>query len=259
MIIGISGQAGVGKDTTADVAVEKHSFAKVSLADPLKRIARDVFDFTDLQLWGPSEERNKPDLRYPREHAFPYNTMSMVGVSDEDRRKAMFCACCGWDAGASNRDASKAPQCYLTPRYALQLLGTEWGRKCYGNVWVDYALRTAKKILTERYSYSQQHGLIIVKGSSVGPTTMLSTHSGVVVPDCRFRNEIDAIHAAGGRVIRIKRDLAGLKGAAAQHASEKEQQSIPDSDFDYIIDNNGTLAELPQKVHLALEMLQPKA
>jgi hypothetical protein len=247
MIIGISGQAGAGKDTIADI-MKEHTFAKVSLADPLKRIARDVFDFTDEQLWGPSEMRNKPDKRYPREHSYPSPAAALLSGK-------MTCACCGFTYDNRTTPYAGEPQCYLTPRYALQLLGTEWGRKCYGNVWVDYALRTADNLLTQGYSYSQQRGLILVKGRSVGITTMASTHNGVVIPDCRFRNEIDAVHAAGGKLIRVKRDAAGLQGAAAQHASEKEQQSIPDSDFDYIIDNNESLEKLPQKVHLALEML----
>ena len=34
----------------------------------MKRIARDVFGFSDEQLYGPSEMRNAPDERYPREH-----------------------------------------------------------------------------------------------------------------------------------------------------------------------------------------------
>jgi hypothetical protein len=37
MIIGITGRAGAGKDTVADILVERHSFVRVALADEIKR------------------------------------------------------------------------------------------------------------------------------------------------------------------------------------------------------------------------------
>jgi hypothetical protein len=78
---------------------------------------------------------------------------------------------------------------------------------------------------------------------------------GVVIPDVRFMNEIAAIQAAGGVVIRIVRPGSGLDGAAGQHESETEQTLIPDSQFDCVIDNSGTLAELRDNVLKALSML----
>jgi len=47
MIIGVAGNAGSGKDTVADHLVKHHGFVKVALADPLKRICREVFDFSE--------------------------------------------------------------------------------------------------------------------------------------------------------------------------------------------------------------------
>jgi hypothetical protein len=125
---------------------------------------------------------------------------------------------------------------YLTPRYALQKLGTEWGRDCYGNVWVDYALRVAKTLLEDpnfNYLYSQKLG---VHDRQPHVRSQGRPYSGVVISDVRFRNEIDAIHACGGIVIRMMRG-SGLEGAAAHHVSETEQQSIDDSELDHIIDN----------------------
>ncbi len=66
MIISITGNMGVGKDTMADYMVEKYGFIKISMADPFKRIAKEIYEFSDDQLWGPSESRNRPDERYPR-------------------------------------------------------------------------------------------------------------------------------------------------------------------------------------------------
>lgn len=66
MIISLTGNMGVGKDTMADYMVSKYGFVKMSMADPFKRIAKDVYDFSDEQLWGPSAARNMDDKRYPR-------------------------------------------------------------------------------------------------------------------------------------------------------------------------------------------------
>jgi hypothetical protein len=99
----------------------------------------------------------------------------------------------------------------------------------------------------------------------------------VVITDCRFPNEILAIKAAGGIVVRIQRgDEPEWYGAAVAynrgpnnnshwslskkkldelgvHASE---YSWIGTDFDQIIDNNGTLDHLYQQVmHLAQDPL----
>ncbi len=204
-LFGICGLAGSGKDTVADFLAKEHGFAKVSFADPLKRICKDVFEFTDEQLWGPSQCRNAPDSRYPRN---PYGS-SVVAE-------------------------------YLTPRYALQTLGTEFGRDCYATIWVEYALRVVERLLSDPYAtYDARTG---VTRSSAGFTR------GVAVPDVRFRNEVDAIVQAGGKVVRIVRPGAGLGGAAGLHPSEREQVQIPDSAFHAVIQNDGTLEDLYEKV-----------
>ena len=46
--------------------VEEFNFVEVSFADPIKRLCRDLFGFTDKQLWGSSKYRDEPDIRYPQ-------------------------------------------------------------------------------------------------------------------------------------------------------------------------------------------------
>lgn len=153
MIIGLSGLAGVGKDTIADFLVRHHAFEKVSLAEPFKVFCKEVLGFSDDQLFGPSKFRDAVDPRYGK-----------------------------------------------TPREALQKLGTDWGRAFYENIWVDRAIQIAQARL--RFCRSD----------------------GCVIPDVRFKNELDAIKAAGGQVWRIVRTDArcGLAGEAAAHISETE-------------------------------------
>lgn len=63
MILGVMGQARSGKDTFADFMVEKYGFIRIALADPIKRIAMDIYQMTEEQLWG--EDKELPDMRYP--------------------------------------------------------------------------------------------------------------------------------------------------------------------------------------------------
>jgi len=51
MLIGICGKAGAGKDTIADYLVQKHLFKKIALADPIKRMVKDVFVLDDNTVY----------------------------------------------------------------------------------------------------------------------------------------------------------------------------------------------------------------
>jgi len=59
MIIAITGKAGAGKDTIADYLIKEHGYKKISLADPIKRLVKDVFALTDFQVYD-RDEREKP-------------------------------------------------------------------------------------------------------------------------------------------------------------------------------------------------------
>lgn len=215
MIIGISGLAGSGKDAVADVLVKKHNFVRVSLADPLKRICAEVFDWDEERLWGPSEKRNEPDERYYR-HTITLRTRQVLEEPEVP--------------------PEHIPQ-YLTPRYALQQLGTEWGRNCYDNVWVEYAVRVAKKLMTGYgYEYSVSEGLRHSLSQNSSPAR------AVAIPDVRFRNEVEGLKKAGAKLVRVKRP--GFEKPRWDHASETEQMQISDSEFDHIIENIGDLHHL---------------
>jgi hypothetical protein len=114
----------------------------------------------------------------------------------------------------------------LTPRLMLQLWGTEVCRKAFhDDIWIaslENKLRTAK--------------------------------DNIVISDCRFPNEIESIRRAGGRVIRIVRgpdpewfaiakiDISTMATLYPNvHASE---YSWANTDFDFIIDNNGSIEDL---------------
>lgn len=132
---------------------------------------------------------------------------------------------------------------FLTPREVLQSLGTEWGRGCYLNTWVELCIRTAHELLLDggvTLQYSRQLGT----HKRIEGLRGRSRTVGVVIPDVRFKNEVAAIKEAGGLVVKITRPGAGLQGTHGLHSSETEQASIPDSAFDKVLLNTGTVDDL---------------
>lgn len=253
-IIGLCGPAGSGKDSIAEHLVAKHRYVKMANADLLKRMAKQAFDFTDEQLWGPSAMRNASDKRYMRKHG-PWTLDSK-------------CTCCGMP-GELNGLEEGGP-CHLTPRFALQTLGTEWGRMCFENIWIQQLLGAAQTVLDNSCDYNAKEGLCLnVVPQRVG---FSSPYAGVVISDVRFQNEIDAIKQIGGKVVRIVRgtpalvsigDAAGspmemttLSGATAQHKSETELHGVPKESFDYLFENNGDLGTLARNADRMMDVLK---
>ncbi len=98
-------------------------------------------------------------------------------------------------------------------RRLLQRLGTEAGRQTlWDSIWVDAAF------------------------------AKLPPDAKVVVTDCRFKNEADAIRDRGGLLVRIHRP--GI-GPINDHISEIGLDKYP---FDYHIDNDGTLDEYKELI-----------
>jgi hypothetical protein len=135
---------------------------------------------------------------------------------------------------------------FLTPRHALQSLGTEWGRDCYENLWIDLAIKDAKRLEgSHSLGYSQTDGVFLKRpGISI---------RGVVITDCRFRNELEGVRSAGGKLVRVLRK--GLDAPPYGHSSETEQAGIPDGFFDYVFHNDGSLEDFPPKCAAMLKEL----
>jgi hypothetical protein len=100
----------------------------------------------------------------------------------------------------------------LDIRALLQRMGTEAGRDIHGDdCWIRLAERK-----------------------------VAAAPGNVVITDCRFANEADAIRSWGGLVVRIERD--GVT-ACNEHASERL-----DFEPDAVLRNDGTIDELHAKV-----------
>ena len=141
MIIGIAGFLGSGKGTLGDILIQEYEFKAIAFADALKDAVAAIFKWPRELLEGDSVAS-----RYFREQADPY-------WSDKF----------GYD---------------VTPRYMLQLMGTEAVRDVFDpNLWV----------------------YVVEKTISEDPD------SNYVITDMRFPNESKIIKRMGGHTIRVVR------------------------------------------------------
>tara|TARA_A100001388_G_C28697331_1_gene464360 strand:- start:56 stop:643 length:588 start_codon:yes stop_codon:yes gene_type:complete len=56
MIIGFLGRKRSGKDTAANYFIKNHNFLRYAFGDPVKEVARAMFNFNDEQLYGSLKE-----------------------------------------------------------------------------------------------------------------------------------------------------------------------------------------------------------
>lgn len=111
-----------------------------------------------------------------------------------------------------------------TSRYAQQTIGTEWGRDLFGQ---DFWVRIWKYRLDGK-------------------------RANVVADDVRFVEEMDAVLALGGKLIKIVRPWWGNLERYDSHRSEALAKAWYGADFHHVIVNNGTVDELRAKVREAM-------
>lgn len=199
MLVGVLGFIGSGKGTVGDLLGKTYDFEQVSFAEHLKDVTSTMFDWPRHLLEGDTEESRKF-----REEPDAF-----------------------W---------SKKMNKPFTPRLALQLMGTEAGRKVFHeNFWV---LSLEKKISNKSGNF--------------------------VVTDVRFKNEIDWVHQNNGILIEVRRgitphwyNIAAKANSGNSHALiwMLENSGIHESewrwighDIDHVIYNDKSLADLIENV-----------
>lgn len=111
--------------------------------------------------------------------------------------------------------------CGKTPRFAMQTLGTEWGRDIIGpEFWTTLWRDAASEII--------------------------DAGGRVVTDDCRFANEAAAVRSLGGNIYRID----GRGGIAGSHASEKMDFGV-----DEFIQNDGDIDLLRSRIDTVLRRM----
>jgi len=114
----------------------------------------------------------------------------------------------------------------LTVRQLLIDIGTN-GRNYDSNIWLN----------DFKYSFNK---------------SLLSQNNIFVVTDVRFRNEFDLLKKLGFYKIRVFRESSDK----IDDPSETNQDGINDGEFDYVLNNSGTLSELNQEVAKIVVLLK---
>ena len=199
MIVGLLGFIGSGKGTAGEILNEM-GFTPISFAAGVKDVAAEMFDWPRELLEGNTEES-----RQWREKPDNFWTKEF-----------------GYE---------------FTPRYALQLMGTEVGREIFHkNFWVIKMKRIIQK----------------------------NPNTNYVVTDVRFQNEIKFIQQMNGILIELQRgvkphwyDIAAKANNGDSKATKFmiEQSGVHASEWswiggeiDYTIYNDGTMEQLRQKL-----------
>ncbi len=129
----------------------------------------------------------------------------------------------------------------MTYREFLQKLGTEAMRDgLHKEVWVN--------ALFADYKYYEKYNHAYTKdGVDYGNRTL--HYPDWVITDMRFPNEIAAVELREGITIRVNRDNGTREIDTNPHPSET---ALDNAKFDYVIENDGTLDELVEKVRAIL-------
>ncbi len=154
MIVGITGRAGVGKDTVADWLVDEHGFVKRGLADPIKALLNKRFGWR-VEDWQNREWKESPAVS----GVFSDAEFGIIGAQDP----------------------------LLSPRELAQWLGTEVGRHLAGqDVWVNELFKHWKeernKLLVPR--------LVIPDVRFNNEATRIKKEGGVVI---RIAREVPGV------------------------------------------------------------------
>ena len=203
ILLGLAGTAGSGKDSVADYLVQRYRFIKFSFSDALYREVTAAFDLPDESLL---RDRATKEQETP--------LLSMTNCSDDefaDMVQGMF---------APEDHTSFTPH---SPRWVLQVWGTEYRRVQDPDYWID----RAEEWISTMYNFPQhpEHRPQLFVNTSV-----------------RFPNERDWIHDLEGNVWHLRREAAV---PVAGHVSETP---LPVLENEREIFNNYTLDYLHKGV-----------
>lgn len=262
-LLAISGYSGIGKDEFCKPFIEKYNAVQIGLADPAKRHMADVYGFTEEQLFGPSKFRNKGDIRYPKSGpqvspwvgTLPINLIN-PNLSDPIGKKYWTYTGRTTDTSFNNRhphldleDGFKQyfveegdPNYWLSPRETLQKY-CELMNTLYGDTWIRKAIENHLIYATGQYSYTKMDGLSKLAPCDHWDGENIFTCSA----DIRHWHEIRAlrlINQTNCVPILIRLKSKRIPNPPYDHRSETEQATIPDSEFDFVINNDGTIENL---------------
>jgi hypothetical protein len=162
-----------------------------NFADALKEMCVMLFNVPVECVYGTDEQKNQL-----QEHLLWEN---MPGVMTQEFQ----IGCVDWQSYSSYFATEEPRQGPMTAREFMQYLGTDIMRKMYEPIWLENCFRRIEEDKPEI----------------------------AIIGDCRFMNEIHAVQARGGKVIRLKRSLY-----ECNHQSEIDADNY--EGFDDVIEND---------------------
>lgn len=221
-ILGLAGRKQSGKNTSFNcLKLWVPDAQEFAFADSLKRMCIDILGLTVRQCYGSDDDKNTlvPHLLWEN---FPVPAWSMpdgsVYIESSELGKQhihnqelrLMDALLKRDIVSSETAFKLSPLRKLGPmtaREVMQFWGTEIYRRAYGNVWADACIRKIR-----------QSGCELA-----------------VITDCRFPNELETIQEAGGKVLKLTRNIF----PEDKHPSETafDEENFDQSRFDGVLDN----------------------
>ena len=175
-IIALTGLAGTGKDTAADILATHCGFTKLAFADALRAEVQAAFNV-------PAELLTRRDLK-----EMPTAALALVECTDI----GFIGAVCRIEMMRGRALTWSWLEAQRSPREIMQQWGTEYRRAQRVNYWLELL----------RGRIRQLHAL--------------DGRSRFVITDCRFENEAAMIRAMGGVVWQITRtDVQPVEGQHA--------------------------------------------
>jgi hypothetical protein len=275
MIIGISGKIGSGKDAIGwiikDLTFE--AFIKSDIQSEwgklkdweIKKFAGKLKQIASLLTGVPVEKFEDQEFKkLEMGEEWDYKSMYDLGWDKEWTKQA---------ADYPSRSNMEDTVHKYTYRRFLQVLGTEAMRnQIHSNVWVNALFADYKHVwndpdpiegndynITYRKDYpNTEESLIHYGGGSEAQVfTKEIEQSNWIITDARFPNEADAVKDRGGIMIRVNRPcpecgvLEGhkMKPHKIPPSTHPSETGLDDyQNFDYVIENDGTIEELIEKV-----------
>lgn len=152
VLIGLTGPAGSGKDTVADLLVTHAGFYKMAFADPLRAEVCDAFCIEPLYL----------SRRETKEHAMSCLALSKCADQAFVDRMAVH-----WEADLA------MPR---SPRQILQWWGTDYRRAQSPNYWAKQTARRVYDLFADRIT----HRIVITDVRFDNEAELIDRHGGLV-------------------------------------------------------------------------------
>ena len=221
MIIGINGKISAGKDTVGTIIqrlllTNKNQSSEIKkFAGKLKQIASIL---TGISVEKFEDQEFKNTILGEQWGTIEINPLNAIPVFEDVQFNHL-----------------------MSVREFLQKLGTEAMRKgLHTNVWVNALFA------------DYRNGEIIESDKHY----ILKPVDNWIITDMRFPNEMEAVEKRHGITIRVNRakiiklseNISYVYNPLFDEPEHESETALDDAEFDYVIDNDGTMEELVKKV-----------